>query len=138
MAYTFGFFSDPALTTRISQRLAFVQADAMPVPDDKIVWFGSPNATVICKAAASPGVTPIMVAVDDAGGSSGSPAANVKLALSSASLATATGGAALALPAVINGGQIGAIAIHIRVTDSTHVPGVNNDLSLLTNPLVQS
>ena len=47
-------------------------------------------------------------------------------------LATAVGGAALNLPAVINGGQAGAVAVYIRVLDSTGAPGIHLDLSLQT------
>lgn len=138
MAFTFGFYLDPALTTPVNQRLSFVQADAAPVPAEKVVWFGSPDVSVSCASVSGPGIAPMMVSVVDSTLGSGSPASDVKLALSAAELSAAIGGTALSLPSALFGGVENAIEIHIRVTDSTHAAGVRNDLSLTTNPLVQT
>ncbi|MBI2278205.1 MAG: hypothetical protein HYU74_12695 [Dechloromonas sp.] len=137
MAITFGFFSDSALTTPIAAPLQFVQADTSPVPADKIVYFGSPTANRVVEAESNPGSDLIVVSVDDAGPGTGSPAADVKLALSAGGLDAAVGGAALNLPSSVLSGAANAIAIHIRVTDSTHSIGLKTDLSLTTNPLAE-
>lgn len=138
MAFSFGFYLDPALTTPATQRLAFVQADSAPVASDKVIWFGSPDAAVTCQAASAPGVDPVVIAIQDAGSGAGSPSGDVRLALTAPGLDSAMGGAALSLPAILAGGIDHAIAIHLRVIDSTHLAGVNSDISLLTCPLVQS
>lgn len=135
MALSFGFFSDAALTTPIMARLPFVQTVADPVGVDRVIHFGSPRAGQICQAASAPGVDPVEIGIVDASSGNGSPAGDVRLALSSGGLDTATGGAPLELPATIQGGVAGAVAIHIRVLDSTHASGVHNDLSLTTNLL---
>lgn len=44
MAISFGFFTDPALTTPIVSRPQWVQALTGPTPADKVVYFGSPLA----------------------------------------------------------------------------------------------
>lgn len=138
MAFSFGFYLDPALTTPITQRLAFVQANASPAPDNKVVWFGSPDPAVSCEAVSNPGVDAITVSVIDAVPGSGNSANDVRLALSAIGLESAAGGAPLALPVTLAGGVANALAIHIRVTDTTHSTGVSTDLGLTTNPLRQS
>lgn len=138
MAFTFGLYSDPALTTPLPLPLVFVQSDVSPAPAVKKIWFGSPVAGANCRVASAPGVAHITVTPVDAAGGSGSPATDVKLALSEAGLVTAIAGAALSLPAIVGGGAANAIEIHISVTDSTHAVGTNLDLSLTTNGLVQT
>lgn len=136
MAFHFGFFSDAALTTPISAPLLFNQVAGASVPDDKVVYYGGTTGYQV-KAKSDPGVDQITVSVVDAAGGSGSPAADVKLALTAGGLPGATGGAALNLGTVINGGAGNAVAVYIRVTDSTAVTGLNTDLSLTTNALYQ-
>lgn len=136
MAFVFGFFADAALTTPISAPLVFNQVAGASSPDDKVVYYGGAAGHQV-KAKSDPGVDQITVSVVDASSGSGSPAADVKLALTSGGLAGATGGAALNLGTVINGGVANAVPVHIRVTDSTATPGLNTDLSLTTNALYQ-
>jgi len=137
MALTFGFFADAAATTPVVS-LYFSQADSAPVAQDRIVYFASANAARRCQADSDPGIDPILVSIADAAPVTGSPASDIKLALSSGGLASAVAGAALALPATINGGFANAIPIHVRVLDSTGVVGVKTDLRLTTNPLRES
>lgn len=136
MAFVFGFFSDAALTTQINTALVFNQVAGSSTPDDKVVYYGGPTGYQV-KAQSDPGVDQITVSVVDAAGGSGSPASDVKLALTSGGLAGATGGAALNLGTVINGGAANAVPVHIRVTDSTGMTGLNTDLGLTTNALYQ-
>lgn len=135
MALSFGFFSDPALTTPFAGRLSFFQDAQAPVGDDKVIYLGSPDPVKVLRAASDPGVDPITLTVADSAAGSGSPAGDVRLALSAGELASATGGAALSLGVQINGGAANAVAIHVRVLDSTGVSALNQDLSLLTNNL---
>lgn len=136
MAFNFGFFSDAALTTPISTPLVFSQQIGASAPDDKVVYYGGATGYQV-KAQSNPGVDQITVSVVDSAGGSGSPATDVKLALTNGGLASATGGAALNLGTVISGGTANAVPVHIRVTDSTAVTGLNTDLSLTTNALYQ-
>lgn len=135
MALSFGFYSDAGLTTPVAARLRFVQAVSGPVAVDRVIWFGSPLPARMCQAASDPGVDPVTIGVIDANSGTGSPAGDVRLALTAGGLDTATGGAALDLPATIQGGVGGAVAVHVRVLDSTHDSGVHDDLSLVTNTL---
>lgn len=135
MALSFAFHSDAALTTPVAARLPFVQAVSDPVAVDRVLYFGSPRAGRICQAASAPGTDPVTISIADVTSGAGSPAGDVRLALSAGGLDTAVGGAALDLPDTIDSGVAGAIAVHIRVLDSTHASGVHNDLSLVTNTL---
>lgn len=135
MPLSFGFYSDAALTTPVAASLSFYQEATDPVAESKIIYFGSTNAAKTLKAASAPGVDQIVLSVSDAAPGAGSPAADVKLALSAGGLATATGGASLSLGAQLAGGVANAVAIHIRVLDSTEVSAINTDLALATNNL---
>lgn len=135
MALSFFFHTDAALTTPVVARLPFVQAVADPVPADRVLYFGSPRSGRICQAASDPGVDPVTIAIADANSGSGSPTGDVRLALTSGGLDTAVGGDPLTLPETIAGGVAGAVAVHVRVLDSTHASGVNRDLTLVTNTL---
>jgi len=137
MATTFGFFTDPALTTPLVSRLQFVQAVSSPSASDNAIYFGSPEPGRYCQANSAPGVDPIVVSISDATPGVGIPITDVKLALTSGGLSGATGGAALALPNTVNSGIAGAIELHIRVLDSTHVSAVDVGLSLTTNTLAE-
>jgi hypothetical protein len=137
MAVSFGFFSDPALTTQISARLQFVQASSSPSPEDKVVYFGSPVAGRFCQANSDPGVDPIVLSIVDATPGAGIPVTDVKLALSSGGLSGATGGAPLNLPDTVYSGIAGAVPVYIRVLDSTHVSALDAGLSITANMLAE-
>lgn len=133
MALSFKFFADPALTTPLLGSLAFVQESAGPVAADCVLYFGSRAVGKVLQAISNPGVDNIVLSIADAAPAGGSPAASVKLALSAGGLDTAVGGAALALGAELLSGLDNALAIHVRVLDSTGVAGVNSDLSVSMN-----
>jgi len=138
MAITFKFYSDAALTTAITAPLAFSQATPSPTPDDKVVYLGSVASGKTAEAVSDPGVDQIVVSIVDSASGSGSPATDVKLALSSGGLSSATAGAPLNIGTSIASGTANATAIHIRVLDSTGSVGTHADLSLETNDLVES
>lgn len=126
---SFGFFADAALTTPIVSAVQFIQAISSPVAVDKKVYFGSRNAARVCRATSGPGVVQVAIAL------AGAHASDIKLALSSAGLATAIGGASLPLGLEILGGQANALVVHIRALDNLHSAGAfpvdvtTNDLS---------
>lgn len=138
MTMTFKFYSDAALTTEITAPLAFSQSTPSPTASDKVVYLGSVASGKTAEAASDPGVDPILVSIIDSASGSGSPATDVKLALTSGGLATATAGAPLSIGTQITSGSANAKEIHILVLDSTGVVGTNTDLSLQTNYLVES
>jgi hypothetical protein len=137
MTFSFGFFSDAALTTPISAALVFDQEAGSGTPADETVYFGSPAAGRQVKAVSDPGVDPITISVVDATPAAGIPATTVRLALSAGGLATATPGASLDLPHTVNSGTANAIPIYVRVLDSTGTYGLHTDLSLTMVPLYQ-
>ena len=116
----YGFFSDAALTTVAGEQV-FAQAAPDPVAVDRVVYFGY---DVSGKKAHA-----VTVSVIDAAAGSGSPATDVRLATTAGGLADAVPGAALSLGDVF-GGVAGAVAVHVRVLDSTHSIGAHSDLSL--------
>lgn len=134
---TFGFFSDASLKTPIEARLQFIQESSVPTQADKVIYFGSPEVGHVVKATSNPGTDPILVSVADALPAGGNPSTDVRLALSAAGLDTATGGADLDLGVELASGVSGAVAIHMRVIDSTGVVGKKVDLSLITNDLTE-
>jgi len=138
MALSFGFYADPALTTRLVHRLAFVQDHLYPTPADKVIYFGSPLPGRTCRVKSSPGVAAITISPTDAAPAIGLPSSTLRLALSASGLASATPGAALVLPAIILSGIANAIPIHMSVLDSLHVVGVYKDIGLTTNELIET
>lgn len=113
MGMTFGFYTDPALTTPVDAALPFVQGTT-PSPADRVLWFGSRRGDHLCRATAG---GQIALAI------SGPAAGNVCLALAAASLAAATPGAALNIGSEVRGGVGSAIAVHVRVLDTTGTVG---------------
>lgn len=126
MAYL---FSDSALTTPIDDvtglSLSAVTGDSV----DGVFYVGLTNASNKIQAQSNPGVDQITVSIADAASGSGAAASEIKLALSSVGLDTATGGAALNLGATINGGSANAVAVYWRWTNAAG-SGDYTDLSL--------
>lgn len=134
MALSFGFFSDPALTTRIAELALFFDVTAPSVAHDRTVYFGSPVAGRVAVDAAAPWVDDIHVGV--ASGGAGVPASAVKLALSSAGLATAVGGSALAIGPEVESGVAGAVPVFVRIQVSAAV-GEYVNLGLATQTIAE-
>lgn len=139
MAFTFQFFEDAGLTTPKTGNLVIQQnADGTTPPVDNVLYLGSTDVTRKIQDEATPGVTNIIVNVVDSDIPSGHPATEVKLALTLAGLDSATGGASLNLGVTeILGGVPGALAIYIRVDDTTMVVGTSTELSFETNNAIE-
>lgn len=135
MATTWNFYSDPGLTTLAAGGATVVQAGA---PVDRVLYFGSPVASKQLRAASNPGTDAITITPTDAAASSGAPASAIKLSLSFAGLAGATGGAALPVGTVLNSGAGGAVAVYVRTTPGALGLGTYGDISLQTNDVVES
>lgn len=128
MALSFGFFIDPALTTRLTSSLQFIQDKVSPAAENKVIYFGSSRADRVCRDSAAPLVGSIVLSVAVTG------AGNVFMAVSSAGLDTATAGAVLDLGVEVAGGVDNAIAVHLRVLDVSHAVG-QRAVVFSTNPL---
>lgn len=127
---TFAVYTDAALTTPLSGSLAFAQAaDGSTGAMVATIYIGSPVASRVLRAAANPGVDPLVLSVSDSG-AGGSPASDVTLGLESGFVGRAPG-AALSLGTQINGGLPNAVAVYVRVEDSTADIGVHIDLALV-------
>lgn len=122
MPTSFGFFLDPACTTPIVSSVQFVQAVSSPVPDDRVVYFGSPLVNRFAVMANGGTITASL---------SGVAASNVTLALDESGLLSRSPGAALMLGTRVNGGPAGVIPVHVRVLDTAHVIG-ERDFSIST------
>lgn len=126
MSSTFAWWADAGMTVPLT-RLNFVR-DTTPSAVDAVAWFGSPVAGKTLRRQSAPGVDPLQVEIDDAASGSGVQVSNIKLALSSAGLSSATPGAALNLPATINSGT--AIAVYVRLDSSIATVGNYDDVTL--------
>ncbi|MBN8285365.1 hypothetical protein [Zoogloea sp.] len=130
MATTFGVFTDAALTTPLAGTLDFAQAaDGSTGPVVATVYIGSAAGTRVLRAVANPGVDPLVLTVTDSS-AGGSPAADVTIALDETFVGR-TPGASLVLGTQINGGLANAVAVYVRVEDSTGEIGLSTDLSLV-------
>jgi hypothetical protein len=138
MAVTYAFYLDAGLTQPAAS-LAFAQAaDGTSAAATRVVWLGSPADGKKFQAASAPGTDAITVSIADSASGSGLLPAYVTLATSAAGLDTATPGAALSLGAQRLSGVANAVAIHVRVDTPALTAGTYADLSLTTNPLLES
>lgn len=133
---SFGFFADAGLTTPLAD-LAVTQVVGGS-PADRLVYLGSATAGKKLQASSNPGVDQVQVSVTDGSPGSGLATTAVKLALSSAGLTSATGGAALDVGATILSGTSGAVPVFIRIDTGAGAPQVFTDLSLAVIDVVES
>jgi hypothetical protein len=112
-------YTDAGLNTKFDTTLHTLGARAVNggAPGDGVFYIGHPTETV--EAASDPGIDPITVSISDASVGSGVEASAIKLALSSAGLDSATGGAALSAGVTISPGAGNAAAVHYRWTNTT-------------------
>ncbi len=135
MATTWNLYAEAGLTAPAS---GAVVLSSTGTHTDLLMFFGSPSAGKTLRAASAPGAAPITITPADASPGSGIEASAVKLALSSAGLASATGGAALTVGTTLNSGTAGAVAVYVRVMRGSLGVGSYSGLSLTTNALVEA
>ena len=122
MAVIANVFKDPGLTLPFDDATDTLGASAINGSSgDNVFYVGSPTVGIVVQAASTPGIDPIVVSITDATPGVEVDAVDIKLAISSANLDSAIGGASLNLPATINGGAGGAVAVHYRWTNDTGV-----------------
>lgn len=131
-------YKDAGLTEQFDSATDTLGAQALNGSSgDGVFYVGTPTTGNVIQAASDPGVDPIEVTPADAAGGSGVEASHIKLALSSAGLASAVGGAALSLGPTINGGAANAVAVHYRWTNSVGT-GTYTEISLEITARVES
>jgi hypothetical protein len=135
MAGTFKFWTNAALTVALSTSLK-----ASGSSTDFRIWFGSAEAEDAYKVEADsdPGVDQIEISITDSAPSTGHAASAVKLALTEAGLATATGGVALDIGTSVNSGAANAVEVWVRVADAIGSLATDTTLGLTTNTLIES
>jgi hypothetical protein len=99
-------------------------------PVDTLIYFGSPDADTKLQRDTDPGTDPVVISIVDADASTGTPASEIKLALSSGGLDGATGGASLTLSHTILSGAGNAVPIYTRRTSALTTLGNYDDLTL--------
>jgi hypothetical protein len=92
-------------------------------------WIGTPTAANQIQDATNPGIDQITASIVDAVPASNVEAVHIKLSLTEAGLATAVGGAPLAIAATILGGSANAIRVWYQ-WDNSIGPGTFTDISL--------
>lgn len=123
-------YLDAGLTTQFDDATHTLGASAINGgTGDGVFWVGIPATDTKIQAASDPGIDQIVVSVVDGDDQTGVDATDVKLALSSAGLTGATGGAALNLGATILGGSANAVPVYYRWANDTGA-GVYTDISL--------
>lgn len=139
MAISFGFYFDSLKQIPLTTAAVFsMNADGSTGPVDTVLYLGSNTASRKAQAASNPGVAHLSVSIEDSNPTGGQPANAVKLALSAIGLDSATPGAALDLGVVELLSDSAPLAIHVRVTDQTHVVGNYGDLALKTCDLFET
>jgi len=132
---TFAWYSDAGLTAPLSRADFTRGSTAAPV--DKLVYFGSTATAKKLQNSITPGTDPLQVTVADAAGG-GVAVADVKLALSSPGLDSATGGAALTIGTTILSGSANAVPVFIRLNSSLTTIGNYDDVSLSVEDWLES
>lgn len=112
-------YKDAALTEQFDDASDTLDAFAVNGSSgDGVFYVGDPDDTIKIQASSDPGVDPITVSITDSGTGTGVDELDIKLAVSSAGLDSATGGASLNLGATILGGVANAVAVHYRWSNS--------------------
>jgi hypothetical protein len=136
---TLSLFTDSGLTTPATLPLVFQQDDQGVVsPHQRNLWLGSNDVALKFQAASNPGVDQVQLQVNDTDSGSGQPASAIKLSLTQAGLASATGGAALNLGVQILSGVSGAKSIWVQFDDTTGIVATDTAVKLQTNLLAVS
>lgn len=132
---TFAWYSDAGLTAPLT-RADFTRGSTAAAVD-KLVYFGSTATDKKLQNATTPGTGPVQVVMADAAGG-GVAVADVKLALSSPGLGSATGGAALNIGTTILSGASNAVPVFIRLNSSLTTIGNYDDVSLRVEDWLES
>lgn len=135
---SFGFFSDPGLTTPFAGSLDFAQESTGSTGAVvKTLYFGSAASGRVVRAASNPGVDSIVLSIVNGTPGLGSPVSDVTIGLEETFFSRLPG-LPLSLGTVVNSGVGNAIPIYVRMQDSTGVLGINANISLLMTTLEET
>lgn len=137
MATSLKFFSDSGLTTEITSVTINQLADGTTGNVDKLVYLGSNEDASTFEATSDPGVDDIEISIEDSAPGSGVNASNIKLALSSGGLDTATAGDPLSLGTSLDGGVANATPVYIR-SDTPALASSSTEITLETNDITET
>jgi hypothetical protein len=139
MALSFQIYTDAALTTPLVGSLVITQnSDGSTPAVETQLFIGSTTVGRTLQASSDPGVDQIVLSVVDASPGSGHESAEIKLALTQGGLAGAVAGAALSVGTQILSEAPNVVSFFIQVDDATGVVGTATELSVSSNPLVES
>jgi hypothetical protein len=123
-------YTDAGLTVNFDPASHTIEVSAINGSSgDGVLYFGTPTAGNKIEASSDPGVDPIQISIADSDELTGPDAEDIKLAVTSAGLDTAVGGAALSIGATVLGGSANAVPIYVRWTNGTGA-GEYTDISL--------
>jgi hypothetical protein len=137
MAVSLKFYEDSSLTTEITSVTINQLADGSTGDVNKLVYLGSTVDTSTFEATSDPGVDQIEITIEDASPGSGVQASNIKLALSSGGLDSATAGDPLDVGTSIDGGVANAVPIYIR-SDTPAISNSSTEITLETNDITET
>lgn len=129
----FQIFSDSGLTTAVT---AALEVTSSPVKFQ--LWLGNPVSGKKIEANSDPGVDDIILDIVDANPGTGNPDTDIKLATTESGLTSAVAGASLTVGTQVLSGVANAFEFWVQVTDSLGGAGLNLDLSVDTNELVET
>lgn len=133
---TFQFFADSGLTVPMWDNTVTQLSGGSPV--ETVIYFGSPEPDRQLQAASDPGVDPVQITIYDYNPEYEVEAEDLRLALSSGGLDSATPGAPLNLAATLQSGAANAIAVYVRTHTSVTNPGTYWDLALRVDNVVET
>lgn len=137
MAVSLKFYEDSSLTTEITSVTINQLADGSTGDVNKLVYLGSTVDTSTFEATSDPGVDQIEITIEDSSPGGGVQASNIKLALSSGGLDTATAGDTLDVGTSIDGGVANAVPIYIR-SDTPAISNSSTEITLETNDITET
>lgn len=137
MATSLNFYTDSALSTELTTLDIPQLPDGLSPDIDNVIYLGSTLSGSIFQATTDPGVDQIVIAIIDANIGSGIEASNIKIALTSGGLDSATAGASLNVGTSINGGTGSAVALYIR-SDTPVLASTDTDITLETNDITET
>lgn len=137
MSISLKFYTDAALTTELTTLEINQLFDGSSPDVDKIIYWGSVIAGRVFKATSDPGVDPIVIDIIDASAGAGIEDTNLKLALTSANLDSATAGASLTVGTQVLSGVGNAIAIHAR-SDTPTLSATDTAITFESNDLTET
>lgn len=129
-------YTDATLTTLYNTDTPLELAAAEGQYADGVIYVGVPNADRKLQDADNPGTTQIQISPTDLETSEPPDDTDIKLALTSGGLASASGGASLDLGLEIAGGAGNAVAVHIRYTNLDFI-GTSTDVGLLLSSMIE-